>query len=152
MTFSEEPLTSDALLESYRQIVSQHLPFLVAVDSSCGDVVGYANAHNFRGSKGAYRHTVEITLFCHPDHIGRGIGPQLLTALLNVLREPAKHTNLLIAASGEARVVKQVLAIMAVDETGKKSGLALKEFYEKAGFILVCPPKAAVFRAPRSLI
>ena len=116
---------------------TEKLPYLVAVDPQTSDVLGYANAHGFRGAKRAYRHTVEISFFCHPKHTGKGIGPELLIALLNVLRSPTQHPTLRQNSQPEPPVVKQVLAVMAVDETGKKSGLALKEFYERYGFKLV---------------
>lgn len=128
-------------VSTYQTITNkENLPYLVAVDTQTSDVLGYANAHGFRGAKGAYRHTVEISLFCHPGHVSKGIGSKLLTSLINVLADPQTHSLLRCHPEAEQPPIKQVLAVMAVDETGKKNGLALKEFYEKHGFKLVCAP------------
>jgi L-amino acid N-acyltransferase YncA len=122
-----------AFAKSYHDIVTdQRLPYLVAVDGDTQAVLGYANAHGFRGVKGAYRHTVEITMFCHPDRTGKGVGSRLLGSLLQSLREKGKG-----GMGGDDAEVRQVLAVMAVDEMGKGNGLKLKEFYEGFGFQMV---------------
>ena len=136
ITFHEEPLTQAELLSEYRLVRSQGLPYLVAVDPSTAAILGYANAHPFR-SRAAYRFSVELSLFCHPDHAGKGIGGRLLETLVDVMKQPAKYSELLALPPGqEPREVKQALAVMSVDEMGKRNGLALKEFYEKHGFEL----------------
>lgn len=62
---------------------------------------------------------VEISLFCDPERQGQGIGSALLRRLLEEL------------GKGE---VKQVIAVMSVDEAGPEKGLKLKAFYERFGF------------------
>ena len=54
-------------------------PFLVA--EANGEVVGYAYATQFR-DRPAYRSTCENSVYIHPDAIGRGVGTQLLIALV----------------------------------------------------------------------
>lgn len=125
LTFVEEPHDLDYFVSAHRSIAAQKLPHIVAVDQSSSTVLGYVYAQGFRGTKGAYKHTVEITLFCHPDHQNKGVGSKLLTSLLCTLRERKEPP------------VRQVLAVMAVDEAGKGHGLALRTFYEKFGFQLV---------------
>jgi len=100
--------------------------------------VGYTCAHSFRGVKQAYRFTAELTLICHPDHRGKGIGSLLLGELVKALSEPEKHAHYRSSvASFPVRDVKQLIAVMAVDSTGLDGGLALKRFYEKHGFEVV---------------
>lgn len=123
----------------------------MATEGESQQVVGYASAHNFRGSKGAYRHTVEISLFCHPDYVGRAVGRKLLTSLLEVLEHPDRNSDMLVNSRPKAPTpdIKEVLAVMAVDPDGKRGGLALKEFYERNGFEIV---RTALFQAGYSYL
>lgn len=57
-------------------------PWLVAEDQ--GHLAGYAYAGPFR-SRPAYRWSVEVTAYVHPDWWRRGVGRSLYTALLAVL-------------------------------------------------------------------
>lgn len=118
------------------------LPYLVAVRAgSPTTVLGYACASGFRSERSAYRFTSELTLFCDPEHTGSGIGSRLLRALLSVLKAPetfrSRSYNGSYPEGVEPRRVRHLVAVMAVDETGKRSGLALKEFYEGFGFVMV---------------
>jgi phosphinothricin acetyltransferase len=128
-TFTEEPSPLDTYIATYHRIISDQLPYLVAVDDTSEKILGYANAHRFRGSKGAYRHTVEISLFCDSKHIGHGVGSALLKQLLAALKD--------ISESGSDTRICQVLAVMSVDENSPEQGLGLKAFYERFGFQLV---------------
>jgi L-amino acid N-acyltransferase YncA len=63
------------------------LPYLVAErhGSHTSQVVGYAYASPFRGFMLGYGHSVEMTIFCHPDHVGQGVGSSLMMELLRLL-------------------------------------------------------------------
>ena len=138
ITFAIEPRTLEDFRSGYETVKTEGLPYIVAVDPSVpGEILGYASASQFRGSLEAYKHTVEISLFCHPEHQGKGLGTQLLRTLLQALRDPVSNAECFPPGAAEPRVVKQVLVVMAVDETGKGQGLKLKEFYEREGFTLV---------------
>jgi GNAT superfamily N-acetyltransferase len=127
----------ERFLSSYHSIISSGLPYLVAIDGSSSTLVGYVYAHEFR-LEGAYRPTAEISLYCHPDQQGRGVGTLLLEKLILALKDPLGHPELFHRDSqGKARAIKEVLSVMAVDTTGKGDGLKLKEFYERFGFVLV---------------
>jgi L-amino acid N-acyltransferase YncA len=157
-TFREHPLPLADFAQEFATIQREGLPYLVAVEDRGGEdreeeeglpadnnadanntaVLAYANAHSFRGSKGAYRHTVEITLYCHPERTGAGAGSALLGALLGALRTPGDSEALYgEEARGRPRQVRQVLSVMAVDVTGRDAGMALRGFYERFGFVLV---------------
>ncbi|KAL1845148.1 hypothetical protein VTK73DRAFT_1034 [Phialemonium thermophilum] len=114
-------------------------------------VVGYINAHPYRTRPG-YRPTVEISIFCRPEWQSSGVGSALMTRLLKTLKtarsEGRENEEVLGrpvetqqrgdgAAVNRAAIVKNVLAIMAVDVEGKRHGQALKEFYERFGFVEV---------------
>ncbi len=75
----------EAYMESIREL-SQQYPFLIAEDEA-GRPVGFANAEPIRPQSG-YRHTVELTIYLHPDcPKGQGVGSLLYTTLLDCLKE-----------------------------------------------------------------
>ena len=160
ITFALEPTPSAQLLSQFIDITeNQKLPWLVAVScptpsspsaatsnipknshktSNEEQVLGYACAKGFRGSKGGYAHTVEITIALHPDHVRKSIGKVLLSALINALRLVGKRDNdikLVTEDRKEPTGVEEVIAVMAVDVTAKDEGMALKRWYEQAGFV-----------------
>ena len=56
------------------------LPHIVAEEG--GVVLGYAYAVPFR-KRPAYRYTVKHSIYIHTDHLQRGIGSKLMTALID---------------------------------------------------------------------
>lgn len=77
------PSLDDVYYEGWKKIASQGLPYIAAVEEGGETVLGYCYAGEFRGGggRGGYRHTVELSLFCHPDHTEKGVGLQLLQKL-----------------------------------------------------------------------
>ena len=61
---------------------------LVATDH--GDVVGYATTSRWR-AKAAYDSTVESSVYCRADALGRGIGTRLYGALFEALASEDVH-------------------------------------------------------------
>ncbi len=57
----------------------------VAQDPDTGAIQGYAYAHPWK-SRPCYWPTLELTVYLHPDCTGRGLGRQLITALLDAIR------------------------------------------------------------------
>lgn len=109
------------MLAQYEQIVSSDLPYLVAVDAATQQVIGFANAHKFRGNFASYSRTVEISIYCQAERTGSGTGRKLLAALMEAL----KHSSI---------GVTQAISVMSIDPSGKRGGIGLQEFYEKNGF------------------
>ena len=77
-TFEEVPLTKE---EMSRRIIdiSSRFPCLVCEIEE--RVVGYCYAHLWKGY-GAYKHTLETTVYLSPDYIGKGIGSLLMSELV----------------------------------------------------------------------
>ena len=114
-------------------ILENHLPFYVAtarppsLSSAARDVernashkvIGICYVSPYRAERLAYDHTGEISLFVHHEYHSQGTGSALLGAVL----EEARKTR-----------VKEILAVMAVDETGKGKGLALRDWYQRWRF------------------
>jgi L-amino acid N-acyltransferase YncA len=125
----------DYIRSRYEASKERNLPYLVAEDSSSGKIVGYSYASAFRGFMLGYGHSVEMTIFCHPDYKGRGIGSRLMEEILKALHE-TKHIS--YEAGYEDKpvefTIRNIFAIMSVDETAPQRGLALRDWYQKWGF------------------
>ena len=63
-------------------------PVLVMDDN--GEVTGYASFGDWRAFDG-FRHTVEHSVYVHPDHQGKGIGRALMVQLIDEARTIGKH-------------------------------------------------------------
>lgn len=133
ITFAVSTPSQEELLATYRGVLRHGLPFIVAVDDA-GDVLGYSYATGFRKERRGYRHTVELTLLCHPQHTRKGIGPLLLRKLIDILKAPQDFPEYVAEPRSEDEKVRAVLAVMAVDETSWDNGLGLRDFYVKQGF------------------
>ena len=55
-----------------------------------GVVTGYSSFGDWRAFDG-FRHTVEHSVYVHPDHQGKGLGRSLLVALIKEARRLNKH-------------------------------------------------------------
>ena len=65
-----------------------HFPVLVSEEN--GVVTGYASYGDWRAFDG-FRHTVEHSVYVHPDHQGKGVGRALLAELIEEARRRGKH-------------------------------------------------------------
>ncbi|HYX75446.1 MAG TPA: GNAT family N-acetyltransferase [Steroidobacteraceae bacterium] len=87
-TFTTTAVTLDDRREWWRTRIAQGYPVLIARDAH--GVAGFGTFGEFRGWPG-YRYTVEHTLHVRADARGRGIGTQLLLALMERARLGGKH-------------------------------------------------------------
>lgn len=79
------------------------LPVLVATQAD-GAVTGYAAYGPWRPFEG-FCHTVEHSVYIHPDHQGRGIGKALMAALIARARADGLHVMIAgIAAENTASI------------------------------------------------
>lgn len=134
-TFLVQKPPADYTSSKFDGVRKRNLPYLVAVDQARDTVVGYSYASGFRGSLG-YGHSVEISVFCHPDYKSRGIGSKLMARLLEELKH-ARHVTCEEGHEDNATEfqVRKLIAIMAVDDEAPNGGLALRDWYiNKWGF------------------
>ncbi len=113
-SFETEPPSLAEMIGRRSALLAGGYPHLVAVDD--GPVLGYAYAGPYR-PRPAYRNTVETSVYLRPDAAGRGIGRQLLAALV---------------AECAGRGFRQMVAIV-----GDSANAASIRLHERCGFRLV---------------
>jgi phosphinothricin acetyltransferase len=89
ITFDLEPFTVEARRTWFGQFSAAGRHRLL-VASQAGAIVAYAGSHSFR-AKPAYETTVETTVYCAPEAVGRGLGSALYVALFEALRGEDIH-------------------------------------------------------------
>lgn len=81
----------------------QGFPVLVAEDA--GEVVGYASYGPWRAFDG-FRETVEHSVYVRADQRGKGVGPQLMQALVERARAQGLHVMVAAIESGNAASIR----------------------------------------------
>ncbi|SFD37010.1 phosphinothricin acetyltransferase [Pseudomonas citronellolis] len=81
----------------------QGFPVLVAEDAS--EVVGYASYGPWRAFDG-FRETVEHSVYVRADQRGKGVGPQLMQALIDRARAQGLHVMVAAIESGNAASIR----------------------------------------------
>ncbi|MFF7707685.1 GNAT family N-acetyltransferase [Pseudomonas sp. NPDC007930] len=79
---------------------SQGYPILVAVNAA-GQVLGYASYGDWRPFEG-FRHSVEHSVYIHPEQRGQGLGARLMQALIERARDGGKHVMVAAIESGNS--------------------------------------------------
>jgi phosphinothricin acetyltransferase len=83
ITFDLEPVSVEARTPWFEEHSDRgRHRLLVAVED--GNVIGYATSSRFR-NKAAYDTTVESSIYCAPEAVGRGIGSKLYGALFEAI-------------------------------------------------------------------
>jgi L-amino acid N-acyltransferase YncA len=113
----ESPSENDMRQRRF-DIVSRGLPYLVA-ECAAGEVVGYAYASPYR-LRPAYRYTAENSVYLHPAWAGRGIGRQLMSALL---------------AECEAKGLRQIVAVIGDSANCASIGLHKSLGFREVGVL-----------------
>ena len=90
VTFDLRPVTADARRPWFEEHAETgRYRILVAADTA-GRVVGYASSSRWR-PKAAYDTTVECSVYCQPEHAGKGVGTRLYEALFAALEGQDIH-------------------------------------------------------------
>jgi len=91
ITFEETPVSPAEIKKRILTAQSSALPWLTAELKD--EIVGYAYAGRWR-ERTAFRFSVELTVYVHPDHHRHGIGCHLYRRLLPALKAEGVHTAL----------------------------------------------------------
>ncbi len=89
VTFDIEPYTVERREPWFAQFGDSGRHRLLVAEFD-GTVLGYAGTTRFR-PKAAYDTTVETTVYCAPEAIGKGIGSKLYTKLFELLKGEDVH-------------------------------------------------------------
>ena len=81
-TFDTDPLPTTTMSRHIAS-ASEGYPCLICEEE--GQVAGFCYAHPWK-EKAAYRHTLETTVYLHPEHTGKGLGRQLMERLIETCR------------------------------------------------------------------
>ena len=110
VTFDEDAMTLREWKHKHAQLQQLGLPFLVA-ESPSGQLLGYALVAPWK-PKRAYRYTVEDSIYLGPAASGKGLGRELLGALID---------------ASKAAGLKEMLAVIA--DQGADASIALHESF-----------------------
>ena len=97
-SFELEPPDEAEMRARFERITRRGYPYLVAEENR--RVLGYAYANAYR-DRLAYRFTVEDSIYVAEDAQGRGIGRQLLEALIRICTDG--RFRLMVAVIGDSR-------------------------------------------------
>src|SRR5258708_3503806 len=89
VTFDVEPYTVERREAWFQQFGESGRYRLLVAENGAG-VMGYAGTMRFR-PKAAYETTVETTVYCAPEAVGKGLGMRLYGALFEALRGEDIH-------------------------------------------------------------
>lgn len=103
-TFDTKPVREEDMRWRIAEIAA-HFPYFVYEEEG-GEIVGYCYAHPWK-QKAAYSHTLETTIYLAPGYVGKGIGKQLMKALIEECRRDGYHA--LIACITEANEASSAL-------------------------------------------
>ena len=97
-SFDTEPRSVEATSAKIAECATRGWPFLVCADG--GELLGYAYATQFR-DRPAYGLACEDSIYVHPDHVGKGVGKQLLGALIDAAQTAGFRQMLAVIGGGE---------------------------------------------------
>lgn len=106
VTFDETAMTLAALRRKYAKMQEKKMPFIVA-ENPAGQLLGYAYVYPWK-EKAAYRYTVENSIYLGPASTGKGLGKDLLAALIEKCREAG---------------IKEIIAVIA--DKGAEASIAM---------------------------
>lgn len=82
---------------------ARNFPVLLA--DMDGEVAGYVSYGDWRAFDG-FRHTVEHSVYVHPDHRGVGLGRDMMRALIRVAGERDVHVMIACVEAGNAASIR----------------------------------------------
>lgn len=90
ITFEMDPLSHEVIAKRITKTKEKY-PWIIYEEN--GHILGYAYATEWK-PRGAYKGTVESTIYLRPNHHGKGIGSKLYKTLIDELRTMGIHSIL----------------------------------------------------------
>jgi L-amino acid N-acyltransferase YncA len=125
-SFHLSPPSLEEMKEKWIELQNLNHPWLVALEQSSQKVLGFCYASDFR-KKEAFKHTLEDTIYIHPDERQRGIGKALLGALVDQCR--ALGYAQLVAVIGDSKNTGSIALheSLGFEHRGVLTGVGLKK-------------------------
>lgn len=124
-TFDLAPFSADERREWFARYATRGRHRLLVADDA-GEVVAYTTSSRYN-PRAAYDTTVEMTIICAPEAVGRGLGRALYARMFELLREEDVHLAMaLITMPNDASVaLHEAFGFergMLLPEAGRKFG------------------------------
>jgi L-amino acid N-acyltransferase len=94
-TWNDQEKSLDDFHHWFNTLIAQQFPLFVAEHPESKQIAGYADYSSFRQITG-FKHTVEHSVFIHPDFIGQGLGKALMLKLMDHAQH--NHIHVMVAA------------------------------------------------------
>lgn len=117
--------TKTKTVEEMLQWFSHHSELYPVIVSREDDTVtGYCSLTQFK-EKDAYKHTVELSVYIHPEHRRKGLARKLMEEIINIAKELGHHTIISCITSGNEVSEKlheklDFKKVGQINEAGKK--------------------------------
>lgn len=118
----EAPSLSD-MTQRFEALVAKSYPILLAVEK--GAVIGYAYAGPHKARKG-YDGTVEDSVYVAPQALGKGVGRQLLSALISAAKEAGYQQMMAVIGDSENIASIGLHASLGFEMIGTAKGIGFK--------------------------
>ncbi len=122
-TFELDPPSVAAMQARFLDLTGRGYPFLVAAHED--DILGFGYLGPFRERR-AYRHTVEDSIYLHPEKRGRGIGSQLLQRLIDDATAAEFSQMVALIGDSENRASVALHAKLGFETTGTMRKVGFK--------------------------
>ena len=122
-TFEEIPPDGEDMAERIARVSAAGLPWLVASDHT--GVLGYAYAGPFR-ARAAYRFTVEDSVYVAPQSMGRGLGRDLLAAVITACETAGMRQMLAVIGDSANAASIGLHASLGFTHTGVATAVGFK--------------------------
>ena len=94
-TWNDQEKSLDDFDHWFHNLNAQQFPLFVAEDLKSKRIAGYADYSSFRQITG-FKHTVEHSVFIHPDFARQGLGKALMLKLIDHAKQ--HHIHVMVAA------------------------------------------------------
>ncbi len=122
-TFEIDPPDVGVMQDRFSDLTGEGYPYLVAETDE--DVIGFGYLLPFR-TRPAYRHTVEDSIYLHPDKRGQGVGSKLLVALIDEATQKGFTQMVALIGDSDNRASAALHARCGFESTGTMREVGFK--------------------------
>jgi L-amino acid N-acyltransferase YncA len=124
VTFDEDAMTIREWRIKFRYLEKNKMPFIVA-HSPNGEILGYALVSPWKQKK-AYRFTVENSIYLRSASLGKGLGKELLGALIEASKAAGLREMIAVIADSGAEASLRLHESFGFHEVGRMGRVGFK--------------------------